>query len=52
MNFVAILLMFLGMSALAMATPAAPEIDGNSGLTALTLLGGAILVFKSHRKRQ
>jgi hypothetical protein len=41
-----------GPGRVAAETPvAAPEIDAGSGLSALTLLSGALVVFRSRRKR-
>lgn len=44
------LLLFVGMSGSLMARPA-PEIDPGSGVSALVLLSGALLVLRSARKR-
>jgi hypothetical protein len=51
MKLVGMILLFAGMSVAAMATPAVPEIDGSSGISALTLLSGALLVIRSRRKK-
>ncbi len=42
-------LVLVGMSALAMAIPAFPEIDAASGVQALALLAGAALVIRARR---
>ena len=49
MKAIGIVLLLAGMSVAAMATPV-PEIDAGSGISALTLLSGALLVIKSRRK--
>ena len=48
MKLIGMMLIVVGMSIAAKAS--VPEIDASSGLSALTLLGGALLVFKSRRK--
>ena len=50
MKIVGMMLLVVGMSGTAMAT-IAPEIDAGSGISALTLLSGALLVIKSRRKK-
>lgn len=45
-------LLFAGLSSLAFAgTPTVPEISPASGVAALTLVSGAILVIRGRRKR-
>ena len=49
---VGIMLVFLGLSALAIAAvPVAPEIDPGSASSALALLGGALLIIRGRRKK-
>jgi len=43
-------LLGVGASMYALAAPTAPEIDPGTGLTAISLLSGALLVFRSRRK--
>lgn len=50
MKLVGMILLVAGMSGAAMAT-AVPEIDASSGISALTLLSGALLVARSRRKK-
>ncbi len=48
----AVVLLALGCSAVLMAIPPpVPEIDPASGASALALLSGAVLVFRSRRRR-
>ena len=49
MKAIGMVLLLVGMSVAAMAT-SVPEIDAGSGISALTLLSGALLVIKSRRK--
>jgi hypothetical protein len=49
-KFAAFVLLLIGTAAIAGATPAAPEIDPASGMSALALLSGALLVIRSRRK--
>ncbi|HLH01050.1 MAG TPA: hypothetical protein VKX49_32400 [Bryobacteraceae bacterium] len=42
-------LMLVGVSSLAFAVPAAPEIGGGSAASAIALIGGAILVLRSRK---
>jgi hypothetical protein len=49
-----VLMMLMAMAPFAMAVtgaPRAPEIDANSAASALTLLSGALVVFRARRKR-
>jgi len=50
---VAKFLLMFGVAGVALAGPApsAPEIDANSGYTALALLSGALLLIRSRRKK-
>ncbi|HLK17576.1 MAG TPA: hypothetical protein VKT81_01435 [Bryobacteraceae bacterium] len=43
-------LLLIGTAAVVSATPAVPEIDPASGVSALALLSGALLVFRARRK--
>ena len=45
------LLLVIGMSGAAMAAPAVPEIDPSSGVSALALFSGALLIIRGSRKR-
>ena len=49
MKIVGMMLLVVGISGAAMA--AVPEIDPGSGMSALALLSGALLVIKSRRKK-
>ena len=40
----------LGASMVAVATPTAPEIDPGTSMTAISLLSGALLVLRGSRK--
>jgi len=52
MKFTAAVLFFLGATGYALAgVVRAPEIDASTGIGALTLLGGALLVLRARRKR-
>jgi len=52
MKIVGMMLLVAGMSGVATAGAIyAPEIDAGSGINALTLLSGALLVIKSRRKK-
>jgi len=48
MKIVGLLLLVVGMSGAAMAT--VPEIDASSGINALALLSGTLLIIRSRRK--
>jgi hypothetical protein len=50
-RIVAVALFVAGAATLALAQLPAPEIDPSSGVTALALLGGALLVIRSTRRR-
>jgi hypothetical protein len=50
MKIIGMMLLVMGMSGAAMAT-GTPEIDAGSGIGALALLSGALLVIKSRRKK-
>jgi hypothetical protein len=49
-KIVVVALLLMGLSGMALALTAVPEIDPSMGGTALTLLGGAILVFRSRNR--
>ena len=52
MKFAGMLLLLMGLSGLAIGGPvAAPEISPASGVGALTLLSGAILMIRGRRKK-
>ena len=51
MKIVGMILLVAGMSGAAMGLSVVPEIDAGSGIGALTLLSGALLVIKSRRKK-
>jgi hypothetical protein len=44
-------LLIIGIGSVASATIAAPEIDPASGMSALTLLGGAVLMLRARRRQ-
>ena len=44
-------MLFLGMSAALLAQAGVPEIDGSTGVSALVLVAGTILVFQTRRKK-
>ena len=48
---VALLLVAAPFSFAAVGVPSAPEIDANSAASALTLLSGALVVFRARRRR-
>ena len=52
MKILGMMLLVVGMSGAAMATSAVPEIDAGSGVSALTLLSGALLLIKSRRRKE
>ena len=49
-TLVAVGLFIIGASTLAVAVPAAPEIDPASGTSAIALIAGALLVIRGRRK--
>jgi LPXTG-motif cell wall-anchored protein len=52
MKSIGMMLLLVGASSLAFAgTPATPEISPASGVAALALVSGAILVIRSRRKK-
>ncbi len=52
MKFAGILLTFLSMATVALAIPVeAPEIDGSSLTSGLTLIAGVLMVARSRRKK-
>jgi hypothetical protein len=48
---VGMLLVFLGVSGVAGAVATVPEIDPGSAGSAIALLSGAVLIFRSSRKK-
>ena len=56
MKILGMMLLVVGMSGAAMAgagwIATVPEIDAGSGVSALTLLSGALLVIKSRRRKE
>jgi hypothetical protein len=50
MKIAGMVLLVIGMSGLAFAPPAVPEIDPGSGLNAVALLSGALLVIRGRRR--
>lgn len=48
-KIIGFMLLFIGLSGAAMATPV-PEIDAGSGVSALALLSGALLMMRSRKK--
>jgi hypothetical protein len=52
-KFTGTILLLIGMAGFAFADGVqTPEIDPNAGVSALTLLSGALLVIRGRRKRQ
>ncbi|MGZ4821282.1 MAG: hypothetical protein ACXVY9_07470 [Terriglobales bacterium] len=50
-KLVGMLLLVVGLGSVALAGPvAAPEIDGSTAVSALTLLSGAMLVIRGRKK--
>jgi len=50
-KLIAVALLLLGGSAVAMAAPLAPEIDPASGANALALIAGGLMILRSRRKK-
>lgn len=50
MKFVGMFVTLLAVAGFASATPAVPEIDGNSIATGIALVSGALLVARGRRK--
>jgi hypothetical protein len=50
-KWVGMSLLLLSVSQLAIAGPTVPEIDPSTGVSALALLGGALLVLRARRKK-
>jgi hypothetical protein len=48
-RFFGFALLFAAISEYAFALPAVPEIDASSGMSALALLGGGLLLLRSRR---
>lgn len=51
MKIVGMMLLVVGTMAVAGATPAVPEIDASSTVSALALVSGSLLMLKSRRKK-
>ena len=52
MKLLALILLLAGFSSFAMAgAPTVPEISAASGMAALTLVSGAVLVIRARRKK-
>ena len=49
-KYIGFALLLIGTAGIAGATPVAPEIDPGSGMSALALLSGALLVIRARRK--
>ncbi len=49
-KYVGFALLLIGTAGIAGATPYVPEIDPGSGISALALLSGALLVLRARRK--
>jgi len=49
-KYAALALLLIGTAGMASANIGAPEIDPSSGMSALALLSGALLVLRSRRK--
>jgi len=50
LKIIAIVLFVLGVTGAAMAVSPTPEIDPGTGMNALALLGGALLVIRGRRR--
>lgn len=50
-KIVGMALLVIGVSGVAMAVPAVPEIDAGSGVSALALISGALLVIRGRRTK-
>jgi hypothetical protein len=50
-KLIALVLLVLGSSTVAMAIPPVPEIDPASGASALALIAGGILILRSCRRK-
>ena len=51
MKVAGVVLLFVGVSAAALAQPPAPEINAGSVGSALALLSGALLIIRARRKQ-
>jgi hypothetical protein len=49
-KYVGVVLLLIGSASVALATPV-PEIDPGSGMSALALLSGALLVIRARRNK-
>jgi uncharacterized protein (TIGR03382 family) len=52
MRVIGVGVLFLSIAGVAMAGTIAPEIDASSGMAALGLLCGGVLVLRARRKKQ
>jgi hypothetical protein len=50
-KIIGLVLLFIGVSGAAMASTSVPEIDPSSGVSALALLSGALLMMRHNRKK-
>jgi hypothetical protein len=50
-KLIAVVLLLVGASVVAMAVPSTPEIDPASGANALALIAGALVILRSRRKK-
>jgi hypothetical protein len=50
-KLVAVALLVVGFSVMAMALPSTPEIDPASGANAVALIAGGLLILRSRRKK-
>ncbi len=49
---IVLMMLVIGIASVAAATPAAvPEIDPGSGMSALALVSGAVMLFRGRRKQ-
>jgi hypothetical protein len=51
LKLIALALLMVGCSAVAMAGPSVPEIDPASGANALALIAGVLVILRSRRKK-
>jgi hypothetical protein len=51
MKIIGVVLLVIGTVAIASAATTVPEIDASSTVSALALLSGSLLMFKSRRKK-
>ena len=50
-KLIAFVMLVVGSSAIAMAVSVVPEIDPTSGVNAVALIVGGLLILRSHRKK-